>query len=661
MGTVSERVVPYLLFSIPLNLNEDKYLGKFDTRPNSVKNAEVFGSILGGMVGFSVGSGITQIGSNAVKNSYRSLTNTNVSIMTKTESAIAKQGAIYLEEKNGVWEATNNATPSIFKNKPALLPKTSTATTIKEVYKKTATRKEEPHSTVVKTSTKKESTETTSTGKTSSKSSTTGKETSRIIITDSSKETETEIRNIGDFATIKIEKTNSEIPSAYMIDGMTKGGKEKTSGIGSGSYFESYRGGKTSGKESGYSNNDEGYKFNGNSGSSGNGNSSNSSKNQDSYYEGRKIYTGSELNQRDVTKANEVTKDVQHSTNINVESQTIEYATNPTKFKEDLEVAILEGKATGETVLKTIENLVNGGKEDIGDPERRSLNEIKEAVIRVKTAPEMNLIATGDLNSQEVLNTLKINGIEKFNPDDPDLPENVRARLDEVRRNGGEIEAFYDKTTNKIFINENVEDGETRALVAREWKISEDLKDGKGKANDEGQLKATVAGELAYDDMMKRAGEGKTGSISTDDLNVGVMDANSKVTSDKVLEVKPEDLKAWSSAIGQVDGPYPFLDMVDVALNGVAWLMENNSRIKSSTKNERKVNDKAYEQAKKDYEKAKSEYEELKSRPNKTPKDKQERDKAKNKMEKALERMRKSENHSRIVQGQKSKRGGNKK
>ena len=312
MGTVSERVVPYLLFSIPLNLNEDKYLGKFDTRPNSVKNAEVFGSILGGMVGFSVGSGITQIGSNAVKNSYRSLTNTNVSIMTKTESAIAKQGAIYLEEKNGVWEATNNATPSIFKNKPALLPKTSTATTIKEVYKKTATRKEEPHSTVVKTSTKKESTETistgktsskssttgetgssktkevykktttkkestetTGTGKTSSKSSTTGKETSRIIITDSSKETETEIRNIGDFATIKIEKTNSEIPSAYMIDGMTKGGKEKTSGIGSGSYFESYRGGKTSGsKESGYRGNDEGYKFN--------GNSSNSSKNASS-------------------------------------------------------------------------------------------------------------------------------------------------------------------------------------------------------------------------------------------------------------------------------------------------------------------------------------------------------------------------------------------
>ena len=331
--------------------------------------------------------------------------------------------------------------------------------------------------------------------------------------------------------------------------------------------------------------------------------------------------SGSPIN-RDVTKANEVTKDEQHSTNVNVESQTIEYATNPTKFKEDLEVAILEGKATGETVLKTIENLVNGGKEDIGDPERRSLNEIKEAVIRVKTAPEMNLIATGDLNSQEVLDTLKINGIEKFNPDDPDLPENVKERLDEVRKSGGEIEAFYDKTTNKIFINENVEDGETRALVAREWKISEDLKDGKGKANDEGQLKATVAGELAYDDMMKRAGEGKTGSISTGELSEAVMDVNSEVTSDKALEVKPEDLRVLGSAISEIDGPYPYADMISGFLNGVAWLMENGNRIKSSTKNNRKANKKAIEAAKRKYEEADKKYKEFKEMKNKTPEDK---------------------------------------
>ena len=242
--------------------------------------------------------------------------------------------------------------------------------------------------------------------------------------------------------------------------------------------------------------------------------------------------SGDEIN-RDLSKANEITKDTHRSTNINVEPQVIEYISNPTKFKEDLEVAILEGKATGETVLKTIENLVNGGKEDIGDPERRTINEIKESIIRVKTAPEMNAIAIGNLNSQEVWDTLKIKGIEKFNPDNPDLPENVRARLDELAGDGKTIRAFYDKTTNKIFVNENLtDDAEIRASVAREWKISEDLKDKKGKANNEGKLKSTVAGELAYDDMMKRAREGKTGSISTGELNEAVMDVDSEVTSD---------------------------------------------------------------------------------------------------------------------------------
>ena len=244
---------------------------------------------------------------------------------------------------------------------------------------------------------------------------------------------------------------------------------------------------------------------------------------------------GSPIN-RNLGKANEVTKDTHSSTNINVEPQVIEYISNPAKFKEDLEVAILEGKATGETVLKSIENIVNGGKEDIGDPERRAINEIKEAVIRVKTAPQMESIAKAeDLNSPDVLEKLDIAAIEKFNPENPDLPENVRARLDELAEDGKTIKAFYDKTTNKIFINENIEDDvEIRASIAREWKISEDLKDEKGKPNEEGRLKATVAGELAYDDMMKRGREGKTGNISTGELYEAVMDVNSEVTSDKV-------------------------------------------------------------------------------------------------------------------------------
>ena len=244
---------------------------------------------------------------------------------------------------------------------------------------------------------------------------------------------------------------------------------------------------------------------------------------------------GSPIN-RDLGKANEITKDTHRSTNINVEPQVIEYISNPAKFKEDLEVAILEGKATGETVLKSIENIVNGGKEDIGDPERRAINEIKEAVIRVKTAPQMESIAKAkDLNSPDVLEKLGIAAIEKYDPYDPNLPIKVRQRVEKTLKDGKIPRVFYDKTTNKIFVYQGMEDDlEIRAGIAREWKISEDLKDEKGKPNEEGRLKATVAGELAYDDMMKRGREGKTESISTDRFADAVMDVNSEVTSDKV-------------------------------------------------------------------------------------------------------------------------------
>ena len=244
---------------------------------------------------------------------------------------------------------------------------------------------------------------------------------------------------------------------------------------------------------------------------------------------------GSPIN-RDLEKANEVTKDTHSRTNINVEPQVIEYISNPAKFKEDLEVAILEGKATGETVLKSIENVVNGGKEDIGDPERRAINEIKEAVIRVKTAPQMESIAKAeDLNSPDVLKELGIAAIEKYDPYDPNLPIKVRQRVEKTLKDGKIPRVFYDEITNKIFVYKGMEDDlEIRAGIAREWKISEDLKDEKGKPNEEGRLKATVAGELAYDDMMKRGREGKTESISTDSFTDAVMDVNSEVTSDKV-------------------------------------------------------------------------------------------------------------------------------
>ena len=271
------------------------------------------------------------------------------------------------------------------------------------------------------------------------------------------------------------------------------------------------------------------------------------------------ISEGAPIN-TDISKANETTREEHRKTNVFLEPQTIDYAMNPGKFKEDFEVAVLEGKATGEAILKTIENLVNGRKSsDMADPERRTLNEIKESIIRVKTAPQMESIAEAkDLNSPDVLKQLDIAAIEKYDPYDPNLPIKVRQRVEKTLKDGKVPRVFYDEITNKIFVYKGMEDDlEIRAGIAREWKISEDLKDGKGKPNEEGRLKATVAGELAYDDMMKRGREGKTGSISTDRFADAVMDEDSEVTADS-LHLNKADNRAGNAVNKPSERRTPF-------------------------------------------------------------------------------------------------------
>ena len=80
--------------------------------------------------------------------------------------------------------------------------------------------------------------------------------------------------------------------------------------------------------------------------------------------------------------------------------------------------------------------MINGDKsQDIGEAERRSLIEIKEAIIRVQTAPAMDIIAKEDLADKNVQKELGVE-IEKFDPNDPTLSEKVRERLDELKAEG---------------------------------------------------------------------------------------------------------------------------------------------------------------------------------------------------------------------------------
>ena len=257
--------------------------------------------------------------------------------------------------------------------------------------------------------------------------------------------------------------------------------------------------------------------------------------------------SGDEIN-KDLGSMTEITKDRDFKTDINIESQTIKYALNPSQFKEDLQIAIIEGKATGRTVVKTIDNMINGDKsQDIGDAEKRSLIEIKEAIVRVQTAPAMDIIAEKDLADKNIQARLGVE-IEKFDPNDPTLSEKVRERLDELKAEGKEIVAFYDKKTGKIFINQNAKDDEVRASIAREYKIKEDLELGRGKENDKGQLRSTVAGEIAYDEIKNRLKKGDKNPISASRFDVAKMDKDSEVTADGYFEEGKAGLKKARAA-----------------------------------------------------------------------------------------------------------------
>jgi len=73
---------------------------------------------------------------------------------------------------------------------------------------------------------------------------------------------------------------------------------------------------------------------------------------------------------RDLGKANEVTKDTHSRTNINIESQTIEYATNPGKLKEDI------GKAKEE--INDIKWAIKESIHNRGDDNRNFFGQLSE-------------------------------------------------------------------------------------------------------------------------------------------------------------------------------------------------------------------------------------------------------------------------------------------
>ena len=245
--------------------------------------------------------------------------------------------------------------------------------------------------------------------------------------------------------------------------------------------------------------------------------------------------SGDEIN-RDINAMIEITKDDKTNTNVNVEAQTIDYLSNLNKFKEDLELSIIESKATATSIIKKIDNILTNG-DDIGQNEKRNLIEIKQSVMEAQNLNQIDIIANTEYSAKDLQDKLGVT-IEKFDPNSEDLSLAVKERIEELKELGIKetgspysLEAFYDKSTGKIFINKDISDDKLRPAIAREWKIKEDLKNNLGKENSQGKLKSTTAGAIAYREVEKRL-ENKNDSLSIKDFDVAIMNENSEVTAD---------------------------------------------------------------------------------------------------------------------------------
>ena len=160
---------------------------------------------------------------------------------------------------------------------------------------------------------------------------------------------------------------------------------------------------------------------------------------------------GSPIN-RDLAKANEVTRDTHSSTNINVESQTIEYATNPGKLKEDI------GKAKKE--ISDITTAIKESINDRGDDNRNFFGQLRE----VRLSETVNNIAGKRLNEADKSEDVVAAWKDAYR----DLGYNLDVRYTtgedtpEMKNKAGTAYVSKDGV-HTIIININAEENSTRA------------------------------------------------------------------------------------------------------------------------------------------------------------------------------------------------------
>lgn len=247
--------------------------------------------------------------------------------------------------------------------------------------------------------------------------------------------------------------------------------------------------------------------------------------------------TGDEIN-RDETKVQETTKNTDTGAiDTYVEGGVLDLLTVQGRkdFLSNIEVAVYDARVTITAAVKMIESAITQGN-DISESELRGLKQLQEKLIKMDFDPKLASIKNADLNDPSVWSDLGVNGIVSFDPSSDKLPEAVKKRIEELNKDGKSIGIFYDSVTNTIYVNKNsgMTEKEIRASVAREVTIKSSLENGEGKTNEDGQLKATTYGEMAYNKVMNDGDTANDTGLSVDSLSDGtsLMKPNSEVTAD---------------------------------------------------------------------------------------------------------------------------------
>ena len=402
---------------------------------------------------------------------------------------------------------------------------------------------------------------------------------------------------------------------------------------------------------------------------------------------------GSPIN-RDLGKANEVTRDTHSSTNINVESQTIEYLTNPGKLKEDI------GKAKEE--INDIKWAIDKSIHDMGDDNRNFFGQLSEVRLNKSLENITGERLIGKTADTEIAGIFKdaykdlgydieiIFSDPKNSPqllDENDKPKTGTAYVRD--ENGKKIKTIIingkdpKNATKAGLIGTIVEEGShvIGKVEGRQRKTGTDEKglESTGRASNEyftEKYKDENTPISIHSDGKDYSnvdfGENVGDFAGVDDITIIFILGTGYVVyqGSKAVMTYATSYEAQKHAQELANATGAAVDTVirkggefgKWIWNGVTWVAEQGGRIfgKGSTKNNKKSNPDQVKSSQEKYEEAKKEFDDLNKKPNKSKEDNEKlKDLKKQKEHWRKKAQEESEIHARKAQGGKNQGGGN--